>query len=247
MAGAVLLEAYGKQAEERAKQREFDAAEISRRIREELRPHKPYKNDRRLTLTPAQSHEYTFTAARLEGHDGHLPKFGRDHTARLRQLKRMTAKYGQLSLVTLYLDMLDAMPLRCPELARAARVEVRGIARHVFFRGIPYTVDIQRGIWDGTHAHVITPMTALIEVDRVRSAGRDGWIIGEGLGHAVAMGLTAKDLEKVARYICRAADARLSDRTAADFLDSIEDELQRLAMGQESPRLSWEKHVRCLN
>lgn len=204
-----------------------------------------------LDLSPEQAEHRPRLAAYLLTHSGWPPSVTRNSTARLRELDTMYAACGPLVLLTVNLDTLDELPLKSEELRDLARELVAVYLDGLTAPGTPYAAAVQRGLFGGTHAHLALPLACLSAahaalVQAARRGAGGGCELLSGDAHAVLMGNRPNDRARVAAYIARDPDGRLAIPGVTACLDALEEELERKASGQRSPRLSWSHGVTAL-
>ncbi|GGS44741.1 hypothetical protein [Deinococcus knuensis] len=203
-----------------------------------------------LTLTDEQRVHYPTLAAHLDAHAGWPPSVTRDHVPTLRSLEIMHA-VGPLAMVRLSLPDLDALPLKSPELATAARAVVEAMLPDLCAYSGLYRVAVKRGKHGGTHAHLVLPVAYLNATDRARVKAaphgiNGGTLILNGNAHAVQITDHPTDRTRVAAYLSRDPDERLDDPTSPAYLDALEAELHRKATNPKRVRLAWDAGITAL-
>lgn len=108
-------------------------------------------------------------AVALPQKDGWVWKTGRDHAPRQDAFNAMYGAHGPLVMLTLSLDTLDPYPIKSQDVADGAR-SVSECAISEMAPGAPYTADVQRGRYGGTHVHIILPLAFLLDRDAITAA-----------------------------------------------------------------------------
>lgn len=179
------------------------------------------------------------------GQSPSVARSAKARASRILRLEKMHGAYGPLVMVRISLPELDMLPLKSPDLVRAARAAMKLELRRIGVgaRSFPYEVAIQRGIQGGTHAHIILPLACLTPVLRLmadRAAHGKGGGVEFGHRHLVVLGDEETDRQAVGSYLGRDPDARFDlPGDSLDYLLALEDMLMRRARGERSPRLSW--------
>ena len=227
---------------------------LSVRSKQQARKHPP------ITLTLGQARRYPLLASYLDAHGGwpNLPR--RRAGPRLAQLEAMHKAYGHVVLLTVALPDLNGLPLDSRELADAARCLLPQVLADLLDPDAPYTgytSDLQRGGLGGMHAHVLTPLEALLpelqaQVWAAPHGPNGGCELLGSLAHAVVICNTPANRAKVARYVSRGSDSDLDDPSNLPaYLAALERRLDRLTRqraGTFTPgRMSWEEGVRRLS
>ena len=222
--------------------------DADQRDRQTARQPKP-KRKPKLNLTSVQAQRCTVLTAHLILSDGWPPKLNtRNSAPRRRQLDKMHAAFGKLALLRLTFPELDSLPLRSEELAALVRALVNVRVPALLLPDSSYTVDVQRGQDGSTHAHMVTPASALLpeHLAWVLAArhGPGGGCELDSLAHGVLMLDSPLDRLKVAQYVTRFPDGRADVFGTDTYLDAVEDELKRLqTAARRAPRLSWEVNL----
>lgn len=199
----------------------------------------------RLDLTPDEASARPLLAQHLEVSGNFPPNTKRSAASRTRQLHAMFDAYGPLVFLRFALPALDAYALHDKDLPALARDALSDKVWGLVDNDAPHTVDIHRGAEGGTHAHMVTPLCFILDesreqVDAAPHGIRGGLELSYFAGHAVVMGNTSKDRERVAAYVRCHPDARLKEPGTPAYLDALEDELRRKGEGLRFGRLGWD-------
>lgn len=207
---------------------------------------------RRIVLTDEQRPLYPLLDPYLDTHDGYPPPVTRRHGARLRHLNSLHAAHGSIILMRLSLPDLNAYPLYSRDMSKKSRPAVLDVMRDLSGKRASYTADIQRGaagqLQKGTHGHIVTALDLLPDdyreaVYAARHGPGGGIELPRHAAHATVIRSALADREKVARYVTRHPDGRLDTRSGPDYLQALEDELQRLAAKNPVVKLGWTRGV----
>lgn len=178
---------------------------------------------------------------------GWPPTLTRRNDATTGQLNALYRLHGPLVLLTVNLDTLDTCTLKSQEVAQLSREIVQAYLDELATPDPAYTASPQRGDTGHTHAHLVIPLAHLkdehAQVIQATPKGRAGCLLLDGDAHAVLIGNTTADRQKVAAYLSRDPDARLDDPNSPAYLQALEEELTRKAQGHRSPRLSWKQNI----
>lgn len=193
------------------------------------------------------------TLARHLKHHRELPDMRLKWKPRLKRIEALHAAYGPLVLLTVLHPGLLHLDVYSEALAKKCRSHAVLALKGVTLTRLGYEALQQRGgKFDGDHTHFVLPLSCLRpkfreQVSAAPHGPKGGCMLHSG-AHAVIMGDSAEDREKVAKYLSRPRDQRLDLKTPRpDRLAGYEDLLQhRAAHGSNLPTHTYFQKIRVL-
>lgn len=222
-----------------ARQQQRDRAvlrEAELRDQAAARQRRPYYPRPIHALTPDQEGQYpNLAAVRQQGREPRCDPGS--YRTTLKRLQALQGQYGRLTFISLYLPGHAAQLLQ----EDAGRRRVMSAAKmrvntFLTIRGRRVTSSVavvEHGLDQGMHLHLVVPHAQLSGTlqQATRTAPcwtgkRDGsgCLLPQG-GHAVLVGESARDLERLARYLAKYPDARARLKPADPDHLTLKDEL----------------------
>jgi hypothetical protein len=224
--------------------------EGERRDEQYARTKKGRKHQR--TLLSAEVLEekgFPLLAQHVTACNGWFPPITRSSTSTRRNLDAMRAIHGPLVLLRLRFGMVDALPLKSPEVRDMVRELLPVYFDILTLPDAPYTCSVKRGACGTTHAHLGLPLAFLAEpyaslVNAARHGSGGGLELLGDLVHGVVILDTPQDRARVATYLSRDPDERFDVPGTLAYLEAHEEALKRKVEGAlAAVRLSWVRGV----
>lgn len=199
-------------------------------------------------LMPHLEVSLPYLAAHLESHNNYPPNTARSSAAAVKVIHGMHAQHGLLVFMRFSVPDLNRYELHDAELTKGAKKALKQCFKPLLEKGqrVPYLAAFQQGQGqDNAHIHAVLPLAALKgpyqeRLDRAPHGAGGGIEIAELAAHGVVIKPTKRDFERVGAYIRRHPDARLQHPHTFGYLEALEDEAERKALGVRLVRTGWD-------